>query len=240
MIRDHRPYVVKKAYRRFERFYVDHFLRPQFTSLGPGSMFMKPWRVELFGRPIEVGKSINVIATPDMKVRLSVWSHRPDQGRIRIGDYCLICPGVRIGSALDIKIGDNCMLAHGAYITDSDWHDLYNRIAPCDRCAPVVIDDNVWVGDSAIICKGVHVGRNSVVGAGAVVVGDVPENTVVAGNPARVVKELDREVKMTTRADWFANPVKLSRDIEQLDRMMLRGNSFRGWLRSLLFPARGD
>ena len=55
---------------------------------------------------------------------------------------------------------------------------------------PVRIEDNVWIGGGAILLPGVTVGDNSVIGAGAVVTRDVPANTVVAGNPARVIREL--------------------------------------------------
>ena len=240
MRHDHRPYAVKKVYRRFEKFWVEHFLRPQFDALGEGYTFVKPWRVEVFGGPITIGRCVNVIASADMRVRLSVWSEKDGEGGIRIGDYCLICPGVRIGSARQISIADNCMLANGAYVTDSDWHDLYNRIEPCRRAAPVRIEENAWIGDSAIVCKGVTIGRNSVIGAGAVVTGDIPPNAVAAGNPARVVKYLDPDEPLTTRAAWFRDPEKLSNDIEYIDREMLKGNTFRNWLRHMLFPARGD
>ena len=99
MIRDHRPYVIKRAYLKWQAFYLQHFLRPQFDFLGRSPTFMKPWHVELFGAPIRLGDCANVIAAPDGKVRLSVWSDRRGLGRIQIGDHCLICPGVRIGSA---------------------------------------------------------------------------------------------------------------------------------------------
>jgi len=240
MQRDHRPYFMKKAYRRVETFYVNHFLRPQLESLGRDFTFMKPWNVEIFGGPIRLGDYINVIATPDMKVRLAVWPEKENQGRIHIGNYCLICPGVRIGSGAAIDIGDSCMMAKGVYVTDSDWHGIYNRIVPSSLAAPIRIEDNVWLGDSVIVCKGVTIGQNSIIGAGAVVTSDVPANVIAAGNPARVVKHLDPNEKMVTRAEWFANPAKLSRDIDQLDREMLHRNNLFHWLRHCLFPAKGD
>ena len=58
---------------------------------------------------------------------------------------------------------------------------------------PIDIADNVWIGGSAILLPGVKVGINSVVGAGAVVTRDVPPNTIVAGNPARVIREIEQE-----------------------------------------------
>lgn len=240
MIKDHRPYYLKKAHLKLRELYVRHFLAPQFTRLGKGFTFMQPRHVVLFGAPIELGDYANVIATADHKVRLTVWSDRKDRGSIRIGNYCLICPGVRISSAYEITIGDNCMLAANVYITDSDWHDIYDRIAVIGKTAPVKIDQNVWVGDGVVVCKGVTIGENSVIGAGSIVVDSIPPNTVAAGNPARPVKRLDPDIPITTRADWFRDPAGLARRIDEIDRDMLRGNTLLGWLRSVLFPARGD
>ena len=83
-------------------------------------------------------------------------------------------------------------------------------------------------------------GTNSVVGAGSVVVDDVPANTIAAGNPARVVKQLDPDQPIIARKEWYADPATLFSDIERLDREMLRNNTFRHWIRHLLFPSRGD
>jgi len=54
----------------------------------------------------------------------------------------------------------------------------------------VILEDNVWVGANAIILKGVRIGKNSVIGAGSVVTKDVPSNVVVAGNPAKIVRDM--------------------------------------------------
>lgn len=240
MIRDHRPYRIKKAYLKVQALYVEHFLRPQFTSLGKGYTFMKPWNVEVFGEPIELGDFVNVIAAPDRKVRLTVWSDREDRAGIRVGNYCLICPGVRLSSATEIVIGDNCMLASGAYVTDSDWHGIYNRVEVVGKTAPVRIENNVWVGDSVIVCKGVTIGENSVIGAGSVVVNDIPSNTIAAGNPARVVKSLEPGKEIIARAQWFADPAFLYEEIDRIDREKLGENTYLDWIRSGLFPAKGD
>ena len=239
MIKDHRPYVVKKAYLRFQKFYASHFLRPQMDYLGPGFTFMRPWHVELFGAPIRLGAYATVIATPDKKVRLSVWPAEAGNGHITIGDYSLICPGVRVSSAAGITIADNCMIANGVYITDSDWHGIYNRLS-FGRAEAVSIEKNVWIGDSAIVCKGVTIGENSIIGAGAVVVKDIPPNVIAAGNPARIVKHLDPSETLTKRAHWFSDPESLNREIEELDRYMLEGNTFASWFRYLISPRRGD
>ncbi len=201
---------------------------------------MRPWFVELFGAPIELGRYATVIACNDARVRFCVWpTHEGRGGVIRIGDYSLICPGVRISATHRVVIGHSVMMANGVYLTDSDWHDLYDRTAP-GKSAPIEIADNVWLGDSVIVCKGVHIGVNSIIGAGAVVVEDVPPDVVAAGNPARVVKKLDRGRHITPRRDWFADPARLQRDFQVWDRALLQGNTLAGWMRYLVRPTRND
>jgi NDP-sugar pyrophosphorylase family protein len=131
------------------------------------------------------------------------------------------------------------MIASNAYITDSDWHDIYNRISS-GKTAPVKVEDNVWIGDSVIVCKGVTIGENSIIGAGAVVVDDIPANCIAAGNPAKIVKQLDSAKSFTTRAQWFSDPEKLFQDFDQADKEFLGENSLLDWLRYLLFPSSRD
>jgi len=239
LIHDHRPYYIKKFDLRLRDWYVEHFLRPQFRHLGTGGTFMKPWHVQVFGWPIDLGDYANVITTSDHKVRLTIWAEKDKEASISIGDYCLICPGVRISAATSISIGDSCMMASSAYITDADWHGIHDRTDYIGKTAPISIGNNVWIGDSAIVCKGVTIGDNSIIGAGSVVTRDIPANTVAVGNPAAVVREIDTDIPFKTRADWFSDPEKLAYDIDAIDRDMLKGNTLFGWIRSLVFPAKG-
>ncbi|MBW6487405.1 MAG: acyltransferase [Syntrophobacterales bacterium] len=238
--RDHRPYIMKRLHQDFQKRYANWFLRPHFESFGRGCTFMKPWFVEIFGGPVTLGDYCTVIATADSRIRLTVWSAMGQQGAIDIGSYSLICPGVRISAATKIFIGASCMLAQGVFITDSDWHGVYDRSLPVGNTLPVHIEDNVWIGDSAIVCKGVRIGKNSIVGAGSVVVRDIPENVIAAGNPAVVVKYLDADRPIKTRADWLADPKALAAQFEEIDRAFMKNNNWFGWVRSLLFPRRGD
>jgi len=238
--RDHRPYILKRIDLNFQKWYANHFLRPQFEHLGRGCSFMKPWHVEVFGGPVSLGSYATVIATPDHKVRITVWSDLQAQGKIEIGDFALICPGVRISAATEIVIGASCMLAQDAFITDADWHGLYDRSRAVGNTAPVRIENNVWIGDSVIVCKGVKIGENSVIGAGSVVVRDIPANVVAAGNPAPVLKELGPGRPVKTRADWLANPGELAAQFDLIDRHLMKGNTWAGWLRSIVQPRRGD
>lgn len=91
-----------------------------------------------------------------------------------------------------VTIGDNCMLAPDVHIY-SATHPLdpkHRQTAPdyYELTKPVVIGDNVWIGGKAVICPGVTIGDNSVIGAGSVVIKDVPANVVVAGNPAKIIR----------------------------------------------------
>ncbi|MGD8417716.1 MAG: acyltransferase [Pseudomonadales bacterium] len=237
---DLRPYPVKRLHRALERAYVNHFIAPQLDALGTHFQIMKPWYLKLHGANIRIGASPHIITARDRRVALTTWRFEDAEGHIDIGDYCLLCPGVRLDSACGIHVGNNTMFASSAYVTDADWHDIYDRARPIGNRAPVVLEDNVWVGDSAIVCKGVTIGENSVVGAGAVVASDIPANVIAVGNPARVIKTLDPERLMRKREDLLSDGPALDRQIDALDRFLLASNGWLRWLRSLVNPRRGD
>jgi len=237
--KDHRPYYLKRLYIRAQALYVKHFLCPQFESLGDDFNFMQPWNVEVFGGPVYLGNHVCVMAATDNKVRFSVWTNEKDPEGIFIGDACLISPGVRISAAKRITIGASCMIASGAYITDSDWHDIYNRVS-VGKAKPVTLEKNVWVGDNAMIGKGVTIGENSIIGARSVVLQDIPANVIAAGNPAKIIRELDPNEEVFTRDQWFKDSHTLNRGLALIDRNLLEGNTLLGWLRHILFPRRGD
>lgn len=236
MIKDYRPYYIKKAWYRLQHLYIRHKLAPQLTFLGSHPFIVKPWHIEIFGGPIRIGHHITLLGCADLKTRLTVWSDRTDIPGITVGDHVLISPGVRISAAHQIDIGDSCMLASRVYITDSDWHGIYDRSLPPKEISRVVLEENVWIGDSAIICKGVTIGRNSIVGAGSVVTGDIPADVVAAGNPARIIRGLDPDQPMVTRKDRFSDTKRMNRTLDEAERQSLQGNTFLGWIRSLFFP----
>ncbi len=240
MRKDIRPYWVKQAHLRFRHWYAEHFLRPACDSLGDHHTIMKPWYVSISGPNISIGKCATIIGERAKPVKIGVWGREPETGTIDIGDYVLISPGSRISASDEVRIGNSVMMANSVYITDSDWHSIYDRTARDKRVTPVIIGDNVWLGDHSVVLKGVNIGDNSVVGANSVVTKDVPANVVVAGNPARVVKELDLERGFKTRADYFADPVELERYFDRIERELLGRNSFLGWLRALFFPGKRD
>lgn len=240
MRKDHRPYWVKKTYLAFRRWYANHYLRPACDALGEHHTIMKPWYVSFSGPNIRIGQCATIIGEPDNRVKIGVWGHEPDRGQITIGDNVLISPGTRISAAEQILIGDSVMMANGVYITDSDWHGIYDRTKPSEAVTPVIIGDNVWLGDRCTVLKGVTIGENSIVAACAVVTQDVPANVVVAGNPAKVVKHLEADRGFKTRADYFAEPEKLARFFDDVDRQVLAENSFWHWLLTLICPGKRD
>jgi len=172
----------------------------------------------------------------DRKVRLINWPTN-DSSSIHIGDYCLIAPGVKIQAAQQIRIGHSCMFGADSSISDSDWHGIYNRLRPFGRATkPINIGNNVWVGERAIITKGVTIGDNSIIGAGAVVTKDVPDNTIVAGNPAKIVKEIASNRRKLIRKDMFNDWERFMHTAQELDRYVMADNSIRNWLFNLVVP----
>jgi acetyltransferase-like isoleucine patch superfamily enzyme len=112
--------------------------------------------------------------------------------KIEIGEDAGIS-GSSLVAAVSVLIGARVLIGAGARIFDTDFHPLTakNRRYESDwtkiPAAPVVIEDDVFIGTGAIVCKGVTIGKGSIVAAGAVVVKDVPPMTIVGGNPAKPI-----------------------------------------------------
>ena len=92
----------------------------------------------------------------------------------------------------EIRIGENCFIAPGVHIYTAT-HPLnpYERISGAEFGKAVTIGDNVWIGGRSVINPGVTIGNNVVIASGAVVPKDVPDNVVVGGNPAKILKEIE-------------------------------------------------
>jgi acetyltransferase-like isoleucine patch superfamily enzyme len=125
--------------------------------------------------------------------------------RIQIGERCDL-NGCSIAAYESVTIGNRVQIGPGGWISDTDLHslDMETRRKQLSGATfdwkdvarvPVSIEDDVWIGASVLILKGVHIGEGSVVGAGSVVTNNVPEYCVVAGNPAIVVKNLAGKVR---------------------------------------------
>ena len=131
-------------------------------GIGQNSLIWPPFYC-VYGKNIYLGDN----------VFLNVLCTILDCNEVRLGNHVMVGPGVQIYTA--------------AHLLQAEPRNQGWEVAK-----PVVVDDNVWIGGSAILLPGVRVGLNAVVGAGAVVTRDVPANTVVAGNPARVIREIEQ------------------------------------------------
>ncbi len=123
-----------------------------------------------------------------------VWITAPAPARIRIGAGTFLNLGVMVAALELVEIGDHCMFANGCFITDAD-----HRIDDPDRPVtwqgfrskgPTRIGDNVWCGANVVITSGVTVGDRCVIGANSVVNSDLPDHSIAAGAPARVIKQV--------------------------------------------------
>ncbi len=107
---------------------------------------------------------------------------------ISIGSGAQIMNGCELIAVQKITIGPRCLLGPGCLLMDSDFHQVHpDRRAEPGRTAPIHLEENVWLGARVMVLKGVRVGRDAIVAAGAVVTKDVPAGGIVAGNPARVI-----------------------------------------------------
>lgn len=112
-----------------------------------------------------------------------------DSGNIVIGNECGFS-GVSIVSSVNVSIGNNVMCGANVKIGDrNDHEDIYPQWQPM----PVSIGNNVWIGMDSKVLRGVTIGNNVVIGAGSIVTKDIPDNVIAAGNPCRVIRELNRE-----------------------------------------------
>ena len=198
-------------------------------------MILNPQHLKIFGENISIGDYATLICSSDKKIDISTWQTDKLNGSISLGNYILISPGTSIRSAESIDIGDSTMIASDVVITDSDWHGIYDRTDYVATPKPVKIHKNVWIGERSIILKGTQIGENSIIGAGSVVHGDIPPNSVYAGNPAKEVKKLD-EGSFVTREELFNDSSTYLKDLNIIEENMLGNNSFFGWLKSMFWP----
>ncbi|WP_154723436.1 acyltransferase [Ilumatobacter coccineus] len=112
---------------------------------------------------------------------------------ISVGDRCLLGKGSGIVGHLEIRIGDDVWTGHHVYITDQN-HGYDDLDLPISMQVmperPVSIGDGSWLGHGTVVLPGARIGRHVVIGANSVVTGEIPDNSVAAGVPARVIRQL--------------------------------------------------
>jgi acetyltransferase-like isoleucine patch superfamily enzyme len=109
-------------------------------------------------------------------------------GHLEIGNNVFVNYGSSLVASKHVLIGDNCLIGTHVMVMDCDFHRLEDKEWDTTG-VPIILGHKVWLGNRSIVLKGVTIGHDAVVAAGAVVTRDVPPRTLVAGVPARVIRE---------------------------------------------------
>ncbi|MBS7231924.1 acyltransferase [Flavobacterium psychroterrae] len=167
----------------------------EFRNIGESVSFAYPLYLK-GGKYISVGTNVGA----DQRLRLdAIDEFLGDKftPEIIIGDNVSIQKDCHIGAIDRISIGNNVLLASKVYISDHFHGEITKEallLPPAQRKlyskGPIIIEDNVWLGEGVVVLPGVTIGKNSIVGANAVVTKSIPKNCVAGGNPARIIREI--------------------------------------------------
>ncbi len=161
--------------------------------MGHGSVICFPAAAIFNERHIEIGAATLIGPHATLAVGMAPGQQMLSTTVVRIGDRCVLGRGSGIVGHLSIDIGDDVWTGHHVYITDQNhgYEDLQRPISQQwmpER--PVSIGAGSWIGHGAVVLPGANVGCHVVIGANSVVAGEIPDYTVAAGNPARVIKSM--------------------------------------------------
>lgn len=144
---------------------------------------------------IRIKTGAKLILEPNTCILLGCYLAIAPNKELKIGADSYIAHGAVINTWCGMHIGRNVMIGHETTIMDYDGHPIYDLDAPLSnqemyggKAAPIVIEDDVWIGFRTTILKGVRVGKGSIIAANSCVTTDVPSNSIVAGNPAKVIR----------------------------------------------------
>jgi maltose O-acetyltransferase len=143
----------------------------------------------IFGKNVKFG----IINSPLLYSNYSYIEARSEESTIIFGNNVHINNAFSAISEKEIKIKDNVLIGYNCCIYDSNFHDLdaNNRNNSDPSPKAVIINNNVFIGNNVTILKGVEIGENSIIGSGSVVTKSFPNNVVIGGNPAKVIKILN-------------------------------------------------
>jgi acetyltransferase-like isoleucine patch superfamily enzyme len=176
--------IVGRGVRYLLELATAHVRLRRVDEVGPHARTLGRPRIHNLGR-MEIGGHA-LLRSVNVPVELATGP----EGELRIGDGVRLNYGTSIAAERAVSIGDRVRIGPYVMIVDTDFHDVYHRsLRPLP--APVVIEDDVWIGAKASVLKGVRIGRGAIVGVGAVVTRDVRPFEIVAGVPARTVGSLD-------------------------------------------------
>ena len=187
----------KRALSLINKFLLDDgsFDKLNFNFLGKNSHVISPFFIKN-PQYIRIGENFSSL----YNLRLEAWDEYVGQKfkpELIIGNNVCFNSDVHIGCIDRIEIGDNVLMASRIFIADCSHGHISRealRLPPIQRPliskGPVIIENNVWIGEGVAILHGVTIGENSIIGANSVITKDIPSNSVVGGNPGRILKTL--------------------------------------------------
>jgi len=154
-------------------------------SLGPQVFLKRGTRLKMEGNHNQVTLGANFSGNIMLGIQTS-------GATFHMGAHATVAGGTfAIHEPYRLVVGKDCMFAAGVFMTVSDMHSIYD-VDSKERVNPggnILIGDHVWLGFRSIVLKGVHIGQGSVIGAGAIVTKDIPEQCLAVENPAKVIRE---------------------------------------------------
>lgn len=173
----------------------DQIIRYDCNKVGKNTVFLGTYPLIENKGYIEIGDNVTFVGRNNLIVGFGVVG--VERAELIIGSNVTVGYQCEINVGCRVSIGKNVRIATGVKIFDNNSHPVDSmrrreKLAmTLDDVGPVVIEDDAWIATNAMILKRVVIGKGAVVAAGAIVTRDVPSHTVVAGNPARVVKHAD-------------------------------------------------
>jgi acetyltransferase-like isoleucine patch superfamily enzyme len=192
-------YVITAGIMKYWKYFSSHLQwyanKRQFQSVGEGSFIDSPATIV---NPINIRLGKKFRAEPRLRIEtFNTFEGEQFSPEMIIGDNVSFGTDCHIGCINRIEIGNNLLAASKIFITDHFHGEITSealQTIPVRRKlstkGPVIIEDNVWLGEGVVIMPGLRIGANAIIGANSVVTGDIPRNAVAAGVPAKVLKTL--------------------------------------------------
>ena len=166
----------------------------RFGRFGPDSVICFPPNAIFNERYVHIGSGTLLGPQITLSAGMVPGQRMVSDPVISVGDRCLIGKGSGIVGHLGITVGNDVWTGHHVYITDQN-HGYGDLTLPISRQVmperAVSIGDGSWLGHGTVVLPGASIGRHVVIGANSVVTGEIPDNCVAAGAPARVIRRLD-------------------------------------------------
>lgn len=189
-------FYLKNKFKKYYCHLFNLYIRKFFKVYGRGG-FIDPSLVYMGLDKVVIGNDFR--AGKRLKLRtFDSWGNLRYTPRIIIGDNVNIETDCHISAINKVSIGNNVLMASFVYISDHSHGNVNDMdgvvVAPLERPlyskGPIIIEDDVWLGEKVSVMPGVHIGRGAIIGANSVVTKDIPAYAVAVGSPAKVIKML--------------------------------------------------